>query len=376
MQPFLPHMLPIQGMDYASLVPALGKAHRALGRYDNLLKQSRSHWLMPLLARREALLSARIEGSQSTLSGVLQFEADAGFAQSGEQRDDLSEILNYVSALHHGARGLADPERRLTLNLLRGLHGILLGDGVRGQSKHPGAFRLIQNWVGVPEQPMEQARFVPPPPVRVLDYMENWARFYRSDQPDALVQAAVMHAQFTIIHPFEDDNDRISRLLIPLFLYEKELIARPAFYPSAYLERHWDAYMAALRPLNDRNGDWNAWTLFFLQATATQADEAAGMAESVMRLHEELSPRVVDSTHSQFAALLLDAMFERPVFKQATIAGRLAEQLAAPPTGATLYNLLRRLVSDGTLEVVEPGRGRRGTLYTLPALVRLLTDAK
>ena len=94
---------------------------------------------MPLLARREALLSARIEGSQSTLSGVLQFEADAGFAQSGEQRDDLSEILNYVSALHHGARGLADPERRLTLDLLRGLHGILLGDGVRGQSKHPGS---------------------------------------------------------------------------------------------------------------------------------------------------------------------------------------------------------------------------------------------
>ena len=362
-------------MDYASLVPALGKAHRALGRYDNLLKQSRSHWLMPLLARREALLSARIEGSQSTLSGVLQFEADAGFAQSGEQRDDLSEILNYVSALHHGARELAAPERRLTLSLLRGLHGILLGDGVRGQSKHPGAFRLIQNWVGVPEQPMEQARFVPPPPERVLDYMENWACFYGSDQLDALVQAAVMHAQFTIIHPFEDGNGRISRLLIPLFLYEKELIAQPALYPSAHLERHWDAYMASLTSLNDRNGDWNAWTLFFLQAMATQADEAAGMAESVMRLHEELRASVVDSTHSQFAALLLDAMFERPVFKRATIAERLAK-MAAPPTGATLYNLLRRLVSDGILEVVEPGRGRRGTLYALPALMQLLAGAE
>ena len=205
--------------------------------------------------------------------------------------------------------------------------------------------------------------------------MENWARFYRSDQPDALVQAAVMHAQFTIIHPFEDDNDRISRLLIPLFLYEKELIARPVFYPSAHLERHWDAYMAALRPLNDRNGDWNAWTLFFLQATATQADEAAKMAESVMRLHEELRASVVDSTHSQFAALLLDAMFERPVFKRAAIAERLAK-LEAPPTGATLYNLLRRLVSDGTLEVVKLGRGRRGTLYALPALMQLLAGAE
>ena len=129
-----------------------------------------------------------------------------------------------------------------------------------------------------------------------------------------------------------DGNGRISRLLIPLFLYEKELIAQPAFYPSAYLERHWDAYMAALTPLNDRNGDWNAWTLFFLQATATQADEAAGMAESVMRLHEELRASVVDSTHSQFAALLLDAMFERPVFKQAAIAERLAKT-----TGSAAY---------------------------------------
>ena len=61
------------------------------------------------------------------LSGVLQFEADAGFAQSGEQRDDLSEILNYASALHHGAREPAGPKRRLTLRLLRGLHGIFAG---------------------------------------------------------------------------------------------------------------------------------------------------------------------------------------------------------------------------------------------------------
>ena len=375
MQPYIPQILPLEKLDISApdLIASLGEANRALARYDSLLEQSPvSHLLIAPLVRREALLSSRIEGSQSTLNEVFQFGEDESFAERGEQRDDLNEIRNYVDALNLGEAELG--YRRFSLNLLKTLHEVLLGRrSVRGLTKNPGRFRLDQNWIGLPGAGVEQARYVPPPPHVVIDFMENWERFFRSDWVDGPVQAAVMHAQFELIHPFDDGNGRLGRLLIPLFLYQKKVISHPNFYPSAYLARNRDAYVESLNRLGGENGDWHGWIAFFLQALIAQAEETTRKVGTITSCYEALKRRVVDLTRSQFAVPLLDAMFERPVFKRASLEKKLAA-LEKPPTRPALHGLLQKLVRQNVLRIQVEGKGRRGTIYALGELMQLLEE--
>lgn len=373
MQPFIPENLPIAALGRPSpeIIRAAGEANRALARYDALVAHSPNPRLvLAPLTSREALLSSRIEGSQSTLNEVLQFEEDDAPAARGEKRDDLSEIRNYIAALNLGALTLA--ERPFSLHLLKELHAKLLGTGsVRGQTKNPGNFRQRQNWIGVPGMLQEQATFVPPDPVLVPELMEKWARFYHSDQPDILVQVAVLHAQFELIHPFEDGNGRLGRLIIPLFLREKNAIDRPNFYLSAYLERHRDAYMAALKGLNTRPGNWDNWARFFLKAVVAQATEDYQKTGRMMAIYEDMKSRFVDITRSRFAVPVLDAIFEKPVFSRAHIQ-RALNQMERPPSAPTVGSLLNKLVQNNVLQVGRAGHGRRTTIYVFGELMELL----
>ena len=99
------------------------------------------------------------------------------------------------------------------------LHRILL-NSVRGQGKTPGEFRKDQNWIGFSGCTMAEASFVPPSPLQLQDHLEAWQDYLDSDDSDFLLQVAVAHAQFELLHPFKDGNGRIGRLLIPLFLYQ------------------------------------------------------------------------------------------------------------------------------------------------------------
>ncbi len=373
MQPFIPEDLPIAAISQPSpeIIKASGEANRALARYDALVAHSPNPRLvLAPLTRREALLSSRIEGSQSTLNEVLQFEEDDGTAARGEKRDDLSEIRNYIAALNLGAATLA--ERPFSLHILKELHTRLLGAGsVRGKTKNPGNFRARQNWIGVPGMLQEQAAFVPPDPLLVPELMEKWARFYHADQPDILVQAAVLHAQFELIHPFEDGNGRLGRLIIPLFLYEKNAVGQPNFYLSAYLERRRDDYMAALKRLNARPGDWDNWARFFLRAVAAQATEDYQKTGRMMAIYEDMKSRFVDITRSRFAVPVLDAIFEKPVFSTRHIQKSL-RQMDRPPSAPTLGSLLKKLVRHEVLQVGRTGLGRRAAIYVFGELMDLL----
>lgn len=377
MKPFIPEDLPIETFDHSSpeTIKAMGEANRSLARYDAFIERSPSPQLfLTPLTSREAMLSSRIEGSQSTLNEVLRFEADEGFAAKGEQRDDLNEIKNYISALRLAEGRLR--ERSFSLGFIRELHATLLGMGsVRGQKKNPGGFRTKQNWIGIPGMSVEQATFVPPEPVFVQEFMEKWEKFYHSDQPDILVQAAMLHAQFELIHPFEDGNGRLGRLVIPLFFCEKKAISRPNFYLSAYLEKNRDAYMNALKGLNSKPGKWNDWILFFLKAVDTQAREDSAKVREMTTLYEDMKTRFVDITRSQFAVPVLDAVFERPVFSRKGVEKNL-KTLGNPPSVPTLVNLLNKLVNEKVLEVVTEGKGRRGTVYALAELIELLESSE
>jgi Fic family protein len=225
MGPYIPEHLPLKNLDYARLFGIVGRANAALARYDGLLQGIVNPQVMlSPLTTQEAVLSSKIEGTQATLDEVLEHEA--GIEVEQEKQKDIQEIVNYRTALTSARDYLAD--RPISLGLLREMHKILL-DSVRGQDKSPGEFRKEQNWIGPYGVTFEQATFVPPSPFQLMNHLEQWETYLRGNDIDNLLQAGVVHAQFELIHPFKDGNGRIGRLLIPLFLYQKNVYRHLCF---------------------------------------------------------------------------------------------------------------------------------------------------
>ncbi|HXY97933.1 MAG TPA: Fic/DOC family N-terminal domain-containing protein [Steroidobacteraceae bacterium] len=361
--PFTPSLLPHQDVKWEPLIPLIGQANRALALYDGVLYGvPNPEVLLSPLTTQEAVLSSKIEGTQATLGDVLKFDAGEEPRQEA-RRQDIQEIINYREALRSAERELKT--RPFNLNLLLKLHSILL-DSVRGRDKGRGKFRTVQNWIGPPGTPIEEAAFIPPPPQALQGLLDNWEKYYHMDRPDPLVQLAVVHAQFEIIHPFVDGNGRLGRILIPLFLAEKELLSQPMFYLSAYLDAHRDQYVSSLRALGTHKDSWNDWIQFFLTALIEQAKLNAAKARSIMDLYEKMKTRVITLTHSQFAVPLLDALFEQPILKSSALDGR-----PGMPSKPMVMALLAKLKQEKILRVIRPGSGRRAQILLFSDLIDL-----
>ncbi|MCO6483834.1 MAG: Fic family protein [Flavobacteriales bacterium] len=363
MEPFVPDPLPIEGLDWQGLMPIVGQANRALARYDGILMGIPSpEVLLSPLTTQEAVLSSSIEGTQATLGDVLQFDSGQE-PELASRKQDIGEIINYRKALHAAERELAN--KPFHLNMLKRLHAILL-NSVRGQDKRRGQFRTTQNFIGKPGTTIAEAYFVPPSPLVLQEHLRSWECYYHTDRPDPLVQLAIVHAQFEVLHPFDDGNGRLGRIIIPLFLFEKQLLPRPMFYMSGWLERHRGEYIARLRAIGREPDAWTAWIRFFLTGLAEQAKDNCDKARAIMDLYAELKQRALEVTRSQFAVPMLDQMFERPIFTSSLFTFQ-----GTPPTSATVSNLLRSMRENGLVKVLREGSGRRGTVYVLARLLNL-----
>jgi Fic family protein len=363
MKPFISQKLPLDFIDWEPLIPLLGQANRALAYYDGVLKGlPNPELLLSPLTTQEAVLSSKIEGTEASLSDVLKFEA--GEPPKDEARQlDIQEILNYRKALKTAEAELKT--RPFNLNLLKKLHAILL-DSVRGRDKDRGNFRRIQNWIGAPGTPIDRATFIPPSPERVMEALDNWEKYYHVEGPDHLVQLAVIHGQFEIIHPFLDGNGRLGRMLVPIYLFEKGLLSRPMMYLSGYLESKRDEYYRRLRAIQENETGWNGWIEFFLKALAEQSSGDAKKANSIIELYNDLKVRAVGVTRSQYAIAVLDQLFRQPIFAGSALVGK-----KGLPSKPVIMSILNKLKSAGILKTIRVGSGRRPQIYSFPALVNM-----
>lgn len=352
---------PEDRIDWSAVIPLIGPAVAAVARYDGTLSAiPNPHVLLSPLTTQEAVLSSRIEGTEATMSEVLEFEAGRE-AESPERRDDIQEVINYRRAMGRAEQMLQDLP--LCQRVVREAHRVLLA-GVRGEGKSPGEYRRIPNWIGPPGCTMEEATFVPISAENLPAAMSAWERYIHDDVPDRLVQLAVVHAEFEALHPFLDGNGRLGRMLVPLFLSEYDLISRPMFYISAYFEARRDEYYEGLLAVS-RDGEWTGWCRFFLKAVRAQAEENLAKARGILELYEKMKGQVADATRSQYASRVLDWIFEYPVFNSAPFSTH------AGIPARTARRLLAKLVDHGVLRVVQPSNGRRGTILVFPDLLNV-----
>lgn len=355
---------PPKKLDLERLVRLIGDAREALGRYDGLLSAiPNSGVMLSPLTTQEAVLSSRIEGTQATMGEVLGYEAGIIDEHLDERkRGDIQEVINYRKAMWQAVDLLN--EIPLCQRMIRQLHRTLMA-GVRGHSKYPGKYRPIQNWIGSEGCTIEEARFVPiAPGVPLRDGMDAWEKFVHGKDLDPLVQLAVIHAEFESLHPFCDGNGRLGRMIIPIFLFGRELLHTPMFYLSAYLERNRRSYCHRLNEVS-ASGDWTGWCEFFLQAMIHQAQENETKVRQIMTLYEASKSRVIELTHSQHAIRALDFVFNQPLFNSRSF----REGSGIPE--ATCRRILQLFSGDGILKVLREGAGRRPAVYGFVELLNI-----
>ncbi len=358
MKPHVPDSLPLDCLDVARLIRKVGPANAAIARYDGLLQSvvNPSVMLSPL-TQREAVLSSRIEGTQATVDEVLEYEAGMEF--DFEKTQDIQEVVNYRKTLRLASDSLAD--RPITLSMIKQMHAILM-DTVRGADKSPGQFRIDQNRIGSSDNTIETAKFVPPDPFQLPIHLEAFEKYIRGDDIDTLVQCAIVHAQFEILHPFKDGNGRIGRLLIPLFLFQKRALASPMFYLSEYLEENREEYYQRLRLIGS-DGGWTAWVEFFLLAIEKQALANSERVLGILKLYNEMKSKVSEITHSQYSPTILDSLFDRPIFQTPDFIER---SQIPKPTAATV---IKKLKDAGILKTLREASGRRPAILAFCDLV-------
>jgi Fic family protein len=356
MKPFKPHTLPLDKLNWTNLVAEISLANREIARYDGLLQSVPEPMvLLAPLRTKEAVLSSKIEGTQATLEEVFEFEAEQNGDETLSRVHDILEVLNYREALSYAVKEMK--ERPISINMIRRIHEILL-EGVRGESKDRGNFRKIQNWIGKPGSKQEEARFVPPSPANLMEYIHH-------EDVDPLVQLAIVHAQFEIIHPFLDGNGRIGRIIIPLFLYHHQIIHQPAFYLSAYFEEHRQEYYDSLKTITD-TGDWSHWIKFFLKALITQSKENSNKVKEIMALYDEMKEKITKHTHSQFAIQTLDQLFCTPVFSSS----KFFKATKIPKASAS--RILTTLAENDILKITRKGTGRKPSIYKFKKLMDVI----
>ncbi len=356
---FVPDPLPPKLEWTSRLIGVLSDADRAIGKLAGEGgRLPNPHVLMRPFIQREAVLSSKIEGTQATLGELLASEVGAVVDRSPE---DLREVGNYVVALEHGIARLK--QLPLCVRIVRELHDKLL-TGVRGQEATPGRFRKTQNWIGKPGSTPGTASFIPPPPDDVEPCLAQWEKFLHESTLPPLITIALAHYQFEAIHPFLDGNGRVGRLLITLFLIEREILPTPLLYLSAFFEVARRDYYDGLRGVSER-GAWNDWLEYFLLGVARMSEDALRRAARMNGKLSEWQKKIAgESTNAPLR--VLELLVANPFITAKGASDRLGVAFT------TAQRAIERLQRLGIVE--QSGEGKRDRVYCARALLDILEE--
>jgi Fic family protein len=230
-----------------------------------------------MYVRKEALMSSQIEGTQATLEDLF----DPTLNENANR--NVADVINYIKATEYAVNRL--DTLPLCNRLIKEIHAVLT-EGVRGREKTPGEFRRSQNWIGGRGSTLKTARYIPPSPEDMTEAMSDLEKYMNADDElDVLIRAGLIHYQFETIHPFLDGNGRVGRLLITLFLMEKNILSTPALYISYFLKKNRIDYYDRMTEVRNK-GDYEQWVRFFLQAVYESALDASETIGKLAALHD------------------------------------------------------------------------------------------
>ncbi|MFZ1727764.1 MAG: Fic/DOC family N-terminal domain-containing protein [Albidovulum sp.] len=341
----------------------LSRALDALVRYDEMLKGlHNSEVLLSPFRNQEAVVSSRMEGTIATMDELLQAEADISDTDDPSAysaRNDIIEVFAYNRAMKAAERAVKDGAP-ISEWLIRSAHSTLLRYG-RGANKHPGEYKSEQNYIA--DRVTKKILFIPIAADHLPAGMQSLTSYVQDGQGHPLIKAAIAHLEFEALHPFEDGNGRVGRMLVTLNLWKSGVISAPHFYISQYLEDVKDDYIDAMRAVSEK-GAWTEWVIFFMNALAGQAALNARKARTIQKLYEDMKGQFREVLNSPWAVVAQDFVFANPVFRNS----RFTSSAGIPR--ATALRLSRALVESGLLRTVEHASGQRAALLRFEPLMK------
>ena len=330
-------------------VRLLGACSRKLGELEGMLRfVPNAQMYLAMYVRKEALLSAQIEGTQCTFDDILNPE------NTELVQRDVADVVNYIKATEYAVERMN--ELPLCMRLLREVHTILLS-GVRGSEKKPGELRSTQNWIGPGGSTLKNAAYIPPNIEDMNDSLRDLEKFInKAGDVDPIIKASLVHYQFETIHPFLDGNGRLGRLLITLSLMNDHALSAAVFYPSYQLKLRRSEYYEHLMAVRE-NGEYAKWVGFFCDCLLTSAEDAVGSLERLVNLHNANTALINESlgrsaTNGQ---RLLELLEGNPIVDVAFV----VEKLDIARTTAS--NLVKDFVDLGMLVQREKEKQRYRT---------------
>ncbi len=286
----------------------LEKASLKLGElnsFSRLIPDTNMFIMMHIF--KEAVVSSRIEGTQTNIEEALVEEAEI----NPERRDDWKEVNNYVKAMNQAIEELKNLP--LSGRLMRNTHKILLSSG-RGESKNPGEYRLSQNWIGGAS--LADAVFIPPIHTELPELLTDLEKFLNNQDLKIphLIRIANAHYQFETIHPFLDGNGRIGRLLITLYFVSCGVLDKPLLYLSDFFERNKSLYYDNLTIVRMKN-DLGQWIRFFLTGVVQTAESSVNTLKNIIELKTTIEKEqiILMGKRSKHAMELFHSLFKKPI---------------------------------------------------------------
>ena len=333
------------------IITLLSQADRQLGRLDMFSNYIPSIDLfISMYILKEATKSSRIEGTQTNIEEALHDAKDI----PPEKRDDWNEVQNYILAMQEAIESLKSIP--LSTRLIKQTHKVLL-QGVRGEHKQPGDFRKSQNWIGGAS--IQDAVFVPPVYTSVPELMSDLEKFMHNDglQIPELIKIAILHYQFETIHPFLDGNGRIGRLLITLYLVQKEILKKPILYLSDFLEKNRQLYYDNLFRVREKN-DLQQWIKFFLVGIVETAKNSIDTFEKILLLKSEVENLALSKgSRAGAIQMVLEHLYKKPVITASLVSSITKQSLA------TSYSIVSDMEKLGILKENTGGKRNRSYIF-------------
>ncbi|MGV9860692.1 Fic family protein [Gordonia sp. NPDC003425] len=320
---------------------AVTSASRALAQLDQASRQVPNPRILrrPTLTR-EAQSTSALEGTFAPIDEVLA----ADESDTEDYSAELVEVINYIRAADDAFDFVAE-QRVITTSLIETAHKQLV-DGTESETRDAGRVRRCQLAIGSPDGTIESSRFVPMPPGPDLEASVRDLMTWMNDSTaarDPLVAAAMSHYQFETLHPFNDGNGRIGRLLIILQLMVDRLLQEPLLSVSPWFETRRSQYQDELANVSV-SGEWDSWVQFFSAGVEASAIDTANRVNLMLDAQRDYSQRLQDSGYrGGLARDIVEILVESPIVRVPNLARRFGKS----PQGAD--QAVQKLVKVGVL---------------------------
>lgn len=356
-------LFPPQQFDYARLIAPLCRAIAAVTRFDQILQTHiNKEILLTTLRIQEAVISARMDGNNSTVADVLSFGADieSGVDTPREWGSkDVAETFFLQQALA-SAPSLIGEGQSISKFLLKALHQLSLG---KRSETQPDTFKSEQDYLT--DHTDKNVLFVPISPEKLEEGLHSLFAYIQNGKEQAVLKVALAFVEYEALHPFADGNGRTGRMLVSLMLWSQGVVSTPHFYISRYIEKYRNTYFQAKQEVSAR-GNWTGWCEFFLNALESQAIQNMQLNKKICDLYSRMQGEFSETLTSKWSKHALDYIFTHPVFRN----NRFTNHAKMPRSSAARFT--RKLIDRKILRPLEEPSGRRAGLYSFEPLVQLI----